>query len=57
MEGIREMLHRYGVRNQVVVLSDDPTQMQKTVNEAMALVKQSSFLKTALINLKPELSV
>lgn len=35
---LRDMLHKYGLRNRVVVLSDDPTQMQKTVNQAVQLV-------------------
>jgi hypothetical protein len=35
LEGVKDMLHRYSLRNKLIVLSEDPTQMQKTINHAM----------------------
>lgn len=55
-QGIREMLQKYAVTNTVVMLSDDDTQMQKTLNQVMHLIGQSEFLQLALQNIKPALS-
>ena len=37
-DGIKQMLLKFAYVNRVVILQDDETQMQKTVNQAMALV-------------------
>ena len=50
------MLSKFAFVNRVVILEQDDTQMQKTLNHAMSLVAQSPFLKSALQNIKPALS-
>ena len=38
LDSIKEMLHQHAFANRVIVLSQDETQMQKTLNQAMQLV-------------------